>query len=117
MRKFNPFRFIIILITFIITISVIRYIPFAPIILIIVVVSMVRKTIKEQRSADETRQEEEPVYEETVNKEEQNPESTFITCDYCGSRVDTSKYATCNHCGGPYWDDAEWKKIRNREAR
>ena len=41
---------------------------------------------------------------------------TTITCDYCGSRIDTSKHAVCDHCGGPYFDDEEWKNIRDRKV-
>lgn len=39
---------------------------------------------------------------------------TIITCDYCGSRVDTEKHTCCDHCGGPYGDDEEWKEIQRR---
>ena len=39
--------------------------------------------------------------------------NSVITCEYCGSRVDTDKYACCNSCGGPYWDNEEWKRIQN----
>ena len=36
--------------------------------------------------------------------------TTIITCDYCGCRVDTSQYNTCPHCGGPYWDNEQWRR-------
>lgn len=36
---------------------------------------------------------------------------TIITCDYCGSQIDTSQHTTCPHCGGPYWDNVQWKEI------
>ena len=32
----------------------------------------------------------------------------IISCDYCGSKVDTSKFKTCPHCGGAYDQDVEW---------
>ncbi len=41
--------------------------------------------------------------------------SCIITCDYCGCRVDTSKYNTCPHCGGPYWDNEQWKEVWRRK--
>lgn len=31
-----------------------------------------------------------------------------ITCDYCGSKIDTSKHNVCPQCGGPYDKDKEW---------
>ncbi len=31
-----------------------------------------------------------------------------INCDYCGCKVDTSKYKVCPHCGAPYDKDPEW---------
>ena len=40
---------------------------------------------------------------------------TTITCDYCGSKVDTSMHAVCDHCGGPYFDDEEWIHNHNRK--
>ena len=83
------------------------YIPFAPIILIVVVVSMVRSLRKHNQKAEAENNEhrtEEPKYSGDIRSE-----NTIITCDYCGSKVDTSKHAVCNHCGGPYWDDEEWK--------
>ena len=39
---------------------------------------------------------------------------TVITCEYCGSRVDTSIHNTCPHCGGPYYDNEQWKEIWKR---
>lgn len=35
---------------------------------------------------------------------------------YIETKVDTGKHAVCDHCGGPYWDDEEWKNIRNRKV-
>ena len=35
-------------------------------------------------------------------------EDPEISCDYCGSKIDTSKYKVCPHCGAPYDNDEEW---------
>ena len=40
---------------------------------------------------------------------------TMIICEYCGSQVDTAKHNTCPHCGGPYWDNVQWKAIWKRK--
>ena len=109
MRKFSPVKFIVVLIAILFTIRIVRYIPIAPVILVIIVASMARNQRKRYEKAAEEHREEEKDYTE---KHDSN--STIITCDYCGSKVDTSKHAVCDHCGGPYWDDDEWKTIRNR---
>ncbi len=31
-----------------------------------------------------------------------------ISCDYCGGKIDTSKYKVCPQCGAPYDDNKEW---------
>ncbi len=31
-----------------------------------------------------------------------------ITCDYCGGKIDTSKFSICPQCGAPYDKDVEW---------
>ncbi len=31
-----------------------------------------------------------------------------ISCEYCGCKVDTSKYKVCPQCGAPYDKDPEW---------
>lgn len=33
-----------------------------------------------------------------------------ITCDYCGTKIDTSIHATCPNCGGTYEKDEEWHR-------
>ena len=107
MRRFNPVEFIIVLIAILVTIRVIRYIPFAPIILIVIVVSMARNQRKHNQEADEKNKEQRKA--EPKFSYDTRSKNTTITCDYCGSKVDTSKHAVCDHCGGPYWDDEEWK--------
>ncbi|MBQ9030545.1 MAG: hypothetical protein IJ106_03715 [Parasporobacterium sp.] len=107
MRRFNPVKFIIVLIAILVTIRFVRYIPFAPIILMVFVISMARHQRKQNQRADE-----EFRTKEKDCTEENRSENTIITCDYCGSKVDTSKHSTCDHCGGPYWDDEEWKNMR-----
>lgn len=42
--------------------------------------------------------------------------NTIITCEYCGSKVDTERHAVCNHCGGAYWDNEEWKNIQRKRG-
>ena len=34
---------------------------------------------------------------------------TFITCDYCGNVIDTSKNQVCPFCGAAYGTDEEWQ--------
>ena len=116
MRRFNPVKFIIILIAILVAVRFIRYIPFAPIILIVLVVSMARSQRKQNQKTDEEHWTKEQERTEQEHTRKEHADSSIITCDYCGSKVDTSKHAVCNHCGGPYWDDEEWKHIRNRKA-
>lgn len=33
-----------------------------------------------------------------------------ITCDYCGTSIDTGIHATCPSCGASYSDDKEWQR-------
>lgn len=33
-----------------------------------------------------------------------------ITCDYCGTKIDTSTHTTCPNCGGTYEKDEEWHR-------
>ena len=47
----------------------------------------------------------------------ENKTSTIITCDYCGSSFDTDKHPICPHCGGSYWDNEEWIRIRKKRNR
>ena len=32
----------------------------------------------------------------------------FVTCDFCGARIDTRVQVTCPQCGGAYGKDSEW---------
>lgn len=32
-----------------------------------------------------------------------------ITCEYCGSQIDTSREKVCSHCGAPYDVSADWR--------
>lgn len=36
-----------------------------------------------------------------------------ISCDYCGSQIDTTKFQICPQCGAPYNNDEEWKSRHN----
>ena len=36
-----------------------------------------------------------------------------ISCDYCGGKVDTTKFRACPQCGAPYDNDEEWKDRHN----
>ncbi|MBQ9031610.1 MAG: hypothetical protein IJ106_09200 [Parasporobacterium sp.] len=52
--------------------------------------------------------------QEEQSQAEERSSSPFITCEYCGSLIDTSKHSVCDHCGGSYWDNEEWKNLRNK---
>ena len=67
---------------------------------------------QEARKEQERRNQYQEFWSNTKDYQESRMNS-LITCEYCGSRIDTDKYACCNHCGGPYWDNKEWKKIQN----
>lgn len=36
-----------------------------------------------------------------------------ISCDYCGGKIDTTKYTACPQCGAPFDNDEEWKNRHN----
>ena len=98
--------------------------PFPILILIIVlVVRAVKKSQYGQNTEQNNTEErtEEFRAEESRTEEPRTGESyytgTVITCDYCGSSVDTSKYYCCNHCGAPYGEDIEWKEIHYKRNR
>lgn len=40
-------------------------------------------------------------------------EDPDITCDYCGNKIDNSKYRECPVCGGTYDSNPEWIKRHN----
>lgn len=37
-------------------------------------------------------------------------EDPIITCDYCGSTIDTRIHTHCPNCGAPYGEDKQWNK-------
>ena len=82
------------------------------IILFVSVFRLVRNTRYQNRKEEDAGQKTDTG---TTQSYYQKKENAIITCDYCGSKVDTGKHAVCDHCGGPYWDDEEWKNIRNNK--
>ncbi|MCR5556898.1 MAG: hypothetical protein K6F75_04980 [Butyrivibrio sp.] len=36
-----------------------------------------------------------------------------ISCDYCGGKIDTTKFKACPQCGAPFDNDEEWKSRHN----
>ena len=108
----------------------VRWIRFyaLPIIVVFIIVAVVNGIKKnDNRKAEEKKESEKNWNTGYTRTQEQNRKTeykgndstgtirgTIITCDYCGSGFDTSKHGTCPHCGGPYWDDEEWKEIRRR---
>ncbi|MBE5832283.1 MAG: hypothetical protein E7306_11170 [Butyrivibrio sp.] len=36
-----------------------------------------------------------------------------ISCDYCGGKIDTTKFTACPQCGAPFDNDEEWKTRHN----
>lgn len=112
MRKNSLTTFIILIIFVLVAARFFWLFPIAAIILFVSVFRFVRNIRNQERKDENAGQKAEPGYTETHHWQTKD---TIITCDYCGSKVDTSKHATCPHCGGPYWDDAEWKNIRNRK--
>ena len=44
------------------------------------------------------------------NMEKKARTDPYISCDYCGTRIDTRKDRTCPHCGASYGKDEEWIK-------
>lgn len=36
-----------------------------------------------------------------------------ISCDYCGGKIDTTKFTACPQCGAPFDNDEEWKARHN----
>ena len=113
MRKNNVSTIIVLIVFFFVAMRFFWLLPIVSIILFVTVFRLVRSIRNQKQKEDDARREAEPEYQETYSQETVD---TIITCDYCGSKVDTSKYSTCNHCGGPYWDDAEWEDIRNRKV-
>lgn len=37
----------------------------------------------------------------------------IISCDYCGGKIDTTKFTACPQCGAPFDNDEEWKARHN----
>ncbi|MBQ6285757.1 MAG: hypothetical protein IJK67_05605 [Bacilli bacterium] len=40
-----------------------------------------------------------------------------ITCEHCGSLIDTAKDKKCSNCGAPYSNNSEYKSKKELEAR
>ena len=117
MKLIRNFIFFIAAIMVLIMALTVRAFPIATIIFVILIVSLVRNKRKEEQERTEEHREarsEEDRTEQAQRTQAPHYErvSSIITCDYCGSLVDTDKYTCCSHCGGPFYDDIEWKKIR-----
>ena len=114
MKKYS-LTTVIIFIVFIL-VAVVRFYWICPVVAIILFVSVFRlvRSILNQDREDKTVGQK--AKQEDTKAHNQKSVDTIITCDYCGSKLDTSKHAVCNHCGGPYWNDEEWKNIRNRKV-
>ena len=117
MKLIRNFILFIVVIIILIAALTVRAFPIATIIFVILIISLVRNRRKEEQERmkehGEARREEYRT-EQTQSTADTHRErvTSIITCDYCGSLVDTDKYSCCNHCGGPFYDDEEWKKIR-----
>jgi len=111
---------IVMVVMFLIVALATRFIAVAPIVLFIVVFLIVRKI--KTRTEQETREQQDRAqqnqkysnHHEERKAHKAQKVNTVITCDYCGARVDTEKHACCDHCGGPFYDDEEWKEIQRR---
>jgi len=110
--KKNSLTTLIILIVFVpVAVRFFWSLPIVAIILFVSVFRLVKSIMNQNQKKEENGQNADT---ETTHSYHQEKESTIITCEYCGSKVDTSKHAVCDHCGGPYWDDDEWKMFLNR---
>jgi ribosomal protein L37E len=122
MMKKNSLTTLIILIIFVlVALRFFWFLPAVAIFLFISVFRLVRNILNQNQNQNQDQDQKEEDAGQTVDAEAEPSQhrekaDTIITCDYCGSKVDTSKYAVCNHCGGPYGDDDEWKKTRNRKV-
>ena len=130
MRKNNGCLIFILIILAIAGVSWVRYYAI-PIIVIFIVIAVVNgKKTSEARKEDRTagkEKENDRTGKETEQSEYRNAEyartdhtgpkasDTIITCEYCGSQIDTSQHSTCPHCGGPYWDNEQWKEVWKRK--
>lgn len=90
-----------------------------PVIFVIIFIVNVLRRIQAQNKAREGSSGQDETAGNACGEEEKTGQEssyvgTIITCDYCGSRVDTAKHTVCDHCGGPYGDDEEWKEIQRR---
>lgn len=135
MNKNKLTKIIIFIVVIALAFSVYRYIRISPVFIIILIWIIIRSRKNRETNNDRDEQKEEQKEEQKAAYTEESktqgtgsfqsgaqysdskrsdPESTVIICEYCGCRVDTSKHACCDHCGGSYGDNPEWKKIRNR---
>lgn len=136
MRKNRFLIFIILLIAIPFAGIFLRFLAIGPVAMMILVVIVVKCVKAGRKTGNENRKEEHYGTHDTgcggsagtdktngsaeANESADNGsdnDSPFITCEYCGSLVDTSRHGCCDHCGGTFWDNEEWKKIRNRRNR
>jgi len=111
--KKNSLTTLIILIVFVpVAVRFFWSLPIVAIILFVSVFRLVKSIMNQNQKKEENGQNADT---ETTHSYHQEKESTIITCEYCGSKVDTSKHTVCDHCGGPYWDNEEWKNIRYKK--
>ncbi len=116
--------FVVMVILILVAASVLRFFTAAPVgiiaIVVFVIVRKMRKKMEEEARRQQEESRTEDTYQETWKAEdayrqnETDKKDSIITCEYCGSKVDTEKHAVCPHCGGPYWDNEEWKEIRRK---
>lgn len=79
------------------------------IVLIIVTILLgIKYFITAKKVLDETNFEREVIKsaDRTIKKDR------IITCDFCGSAIDTTKDEVCPNCGGAYSKDSEWIALR-----
>jgi len=124
--------FVVMVILILVAAFVLRFFTAAPVGIIAIVVFVIVRKMRKKMEEEARRQQEESrtddAYQETYEnsyqeawkaedayrRNETDKKDSIITCEYCGSKVDTEKHAVCPHCGGPYGDNEEWKEIRRK---
>ena len=131
MRKRSPIIYIIIIIIVAASFSWLRHVTIAPLAVIVIIFLLFRNKKKGEDSSEDVPEDDSRAEDTAESRTGSRTESgtgsstgrtedtgysegknTIIRCDYCGSWFDTSKHASCPHCGGTYFDDEEWMKTR-----
>lgn len=76
---------------------------FAAIVLLLVYTTQISRTKRNYLGRNAVKKITEQAVESSLKKE------TWLTCDYCGCVIDTTRYKTCPQCGATYGEDREWK--------